>query len=344
MGWVKEFINPYVISYLLLIAFTQAVFVYHSYAKRLNIKKRRHAQGLPENIIMAHSERLEDIRREGLTQAIVLLAAVFLIPILMLSPLKPAIAIVVVIVPMIIVTLAWLYVNDASHSAAPLLLLLTLLTLMVISMSQGIRPMTEEERKALTITFIVLLAWVFYNATTMVKAFLGGLAFKTLVAFKSPFQVGDRVTFKGYSGKVKELGMFFVKLQTLNDDLVSIPTTSLWSETLVSSNAGEQSSMCVLQFYLAPYSTIQKCQEIEDAIWDSVQASPYYEFRQPMQIYYSQKENAICLTAKAYVASTYNEPLFKSDVTRMVLKFASDHHVPLAATKQKVDLKVEAGH
>lgn len=86
----------------------------------------------------------------------------------------------------------------------------------------------------------------------MAKGFLGGLAFKTLAAFKTPFQSGDRVTIKGSSGKVVGFDTFFVSLQTVNDDLVSIPTHTLWGEDLISANAGERSSLVVILFYLAP--------------------------------------------------------------------------------------------
>ena len=50
-----------------------------------------------------------------------------------------------------------------------------------------------------------------------------------------------------------------------------------------------------------------------------------------MQIFLVQERDAICLTAKAYVASTYNEPLFTSDVTRAFLEFADKEGIPLAS-------------
>ena len=54
-----------------------------------------------------------------------------------------------------------------------------------------------------------------YTGTDVVKAFLGGMAFKTLLAFKDPIQVGDRITIGENSGKVISIGMFFVVLQTI---------------------------------------------------------------------------------------------------------------------------------
>ena len=59
-----------------------------------------------------------------------------------------------------------------------------------------------------------------------------------------------------------------------------------------------------------------------------------------MQIYLSQTPEAICLTAKAYVASTYNEPLFVSDVTRAFLDFVSQEQIPLAPSAWELGLEM----
>ena len=88
--------------------------------------------------------------------------------------------------------------------------------------------------------------------------------------------------------------------------------------------------MCVIPIYLAPTINRHQLQQAEDSIWEAVQASVYFDFAKPLQIYLKQQENAIVLTMKAYVASTYNEPLFKSDITRAFLVFADTHQLPLA--------------
>lgn len=196
----------------------------------------------------------------------------------------------------------------------------------------------DKDKSGLAIAFLVLLGWVLFNGTDVIKAFLGGLAFKTIAAFKQPFQIGDRVTLKGISGKVISFDTFFVMLQTLNDDQISIPTHTLWSEVLNSANAGDRSSLCVMNFYLASFVNAEQRQKAEDAIWDAIQASVYYEPSKPMQIYLSQTPDAIQLTAKAYVASTYNEPLFASDVTRAFLDFVSKEKIALAPSSWKLDL------
>jgi hypothetical protein len=217
---------------------------------------------------------------------------------------------------------------------------------LLMGLAQLLEPASGEvadaAKNGLAAAFLGLLLWVLVSGTEVSKSFLGGLAFKTLAAFKAPFQVGDRVTLKGIGGKVIGFDSFFVRLQTPNDDLVSIPTNALWGETLNSSNAGQRSSLCVMSFYLSPFVDGKQRQAAEDAIWDAIQASPYFEPSLPMQIYLSQTPDAIQLTAKAYVALTYNEPLFVSDVTRAFLSFAERTRLPLASNSWKA--MVEGAH
>lgn len=203
----------------------------------------------------------------------------------------------------------------------------------------SISSLEDADKSSLLLVFVLLLIWIFVNGSDFIKAFLNGLAFKTITAFTQPFQVGDRVNLKGISGKVIKFNTFFVVLITPNDDLISIPTHSLWNEVLNSANSGSRSSLCVMNFYLASFNSAEQRQAAEDTIWDAIQSSVYYEPSLPMQIYLSQTPDAIKLTAKAYVASTYNEPLFSSDVTRAFLDFASKANIALAPSTWEVGVE-----
>lgn len=228
----------------------------------------------------------------------------------------------------------------ASNRHATLLQNLILMLTVVVTpfILVGIAALADEgqavlAQNGLAIVFLGLLLWILISATDVARAFLGGLALKTVLAFRkpTPLQMGDRVTLKGIGGKVVALDAFFVTLQTANDDQISIPTSSLWGEVINSANAGERSSLCVFDFYLAPFASKAQRNNAEDAIWEAIQASAYYTPSKPMQIYFKQNPDSIQITAKAYVASTYNEPLFTSDVTRAFLDVAADKQLPLCS-------------
>jgi hypothetical protein len=296
-------IDPKILIYILIIISSQVLLWYLSYNKRQKIAKQRSKEGLPPDIIINKSEHLEDIRRESIRESIVLVVTIFSLP-------------------FIIIGIICIYKELPSDVTG------------INTWSDKFYYMVKEEGRGLVITFVGLLVWLLFSGTDVAKGFLGGLGFKTLMAFKNPFQVGDRVTLKGYAGKVISISTFYVKLQTPNDDLVSIPTSGLWSEVLTSANAGERSSLCVMDFFLAPFVTKDELQKSEDTIWDAIQASPYLEVANPMQIFFTQNNNSIQLTAKA-VASTYNEALFKSEVTKAFLNFTAEHKIPLASLRNR---------
>ena len=47
---------------------------------------------------------------------------------------------------------------------------------------------SDADKKGLAIAFLVLLAWTIYSGTDILRAFLGGLAFKTIAAFPNLFK------------------------------------------------------------------------------------------------------------------------------------------------------------
>lgn len=269
-----------VVIYLAVIILSQVALHYGRRHKADIIGSRRIRAGLDQKKLVDHAVKLHTIKTEAVTDALLLVATILIVPILIAAS-----------------------IDDA------------------------------EQQKALGVIFLGLLIWVLVSATDIARAFLGGIAFRAFVGLKAPFQVGDRVTLGGHTGKVTEIGAFFVRLQTPDDDLVSIPTSSLWSAPLVSANAGDRASLCVMTFHLAPFVSAEQRKAAEDAIWDAIQKSIYWDFDKPMQIYVEQRKDEIVLTAKAYVALTYNEPLFKSDVYQIFLDVADAQPIPLASTE-----------
>ncbi len=87
-----------------------------------------------------------------------------------------------------------------------------------------------------------------------------GFSLKDLVAslfagiillFDRPFQVGDRVTFGNTYGEITSIGLRAVRLQTLDDNLVTIPNSRFIVDPVASGNAGELDMMVVMPFHLA---------------------------------------------------------------------------------------------
>ena len=151
----------------------------------------------------------------------------------------------------------------------------------------------------------------------LAASFLAGLA---ILATK-PFQVGDRISFGGFYGEVKDIGLRNVQLVTLDDNLVTIPTNKFLTEPVASANAGALDCMVVIPFYLDSKADHRRARQIVN---DAVLASKYLYLGKPFSVRVSQvmrddARSVIVLNAKAYVFDARHEKAFASDVVDRAL-------------------------
>lgn len=158
-------------------------------------------------------------------------------------------------------------------------------------------------------------------------SFLAGISILT----NKPFQVGDRISFGEYYGEVKEIGLRTVRLVTLDDNLVTIPSNRFLTEAVASANAGELDCMVVMPFFISASADHVRAAEI---VREAILASKYLFLGKPLVVLLSNQVTRdgrvyIELTAKAYVFDTQHEKAFGSDVTDRVLRAFRAEHIAL---------------
>ena len=136
-----------------------------------------------------------------------------------------------------------------------------------------------------------------------------------------PFQVGDRISFGGFYGEVKDIGLRTIRLVTLDDNLVSIPSNRFLTDPVASANAGELACMVVTPFYVAADADHERARLI---VRDAVLSSRYLCLGKPVVVLTAMKladqlGAVVELTAKAYVYDARHEKNFASDVTDRTL-------------------------
>ena len=151
-----------------------------------------------------------------------------------------------------------------------------------------------------------------------------------------PFQVGDRITFGGHYGEVREIGLRTVRLVTLDDNLVTIPSAKLLTEPVASANAGQLACMVVIPFYIGPSADHRRATEIVE---DAVLSSRFLDLKRPrkvlLRIELHEKTGVVIeLCAKAYVFDARHEKDFASDVTDRVLTSFREAGIPLAGSEE----------
>lgn len=151
----------------------------------------------------------------------------------------------------------------------------------------------------------------------LVASFIAGI----MIMVDHPFQVGDRLKFDGQYGDVISIGLRSVKLQTLDDDTVTIPNNKFLSDTSVSGNFGELDMHVGMDFYIGYDQNVELARNI---IAEAAASSRYVHLPRPIVVLVSQTmmDNyiAIKLRLKSYVLDTRYEKLFETDINLRVIK------------------------
>ena len=151
-----------------------------------------------------------------------------------------------------------------------------------------------------------------------------GFSLKDLVAsivagvtllFDRPFQVGDRVNFADIYGEITSIGLRAVRVQTLDDNEVTIPNANFMANYVSSGNSGAMDMMVVCQFHLALDVDITKAKQL---IYQVVATSRFAYLKKPIKLVVEEiNENSflmIRVVVKAYVFDVRFEKDFQTDI------------------------------
>lgn len=149
-----------------------------------------------------------------------------------------------------------------------------------------------------------------------------------VILVERPFQVGDRVAFGGYYGEIRSIGLRSVRLQTLDDNEVTIPNSKFLTDPVASGNSGELTMLVQQDFYIRPDQDVATAKRV---VSESLVTSPYFNLSRPWAVLVSQESVghglAIRLRAKAYVVELRFEKTFASDVCERTLDGFRQHGV-----------------
>lgn len=147
---------------------------------------------------------------------------------MVLSALFPFVPLLVAIVLVIsaLITLHYLLLAKQSHLTSEQklprqvgMLVLTIIGAVVIAMAL---PVSESTRNQVIALIGVLVSGVIaFSSTTMVGNLMAGIVLRV----NRPFKVGDFIKVEGYSGRVTEMGLLDVEIQTESRELIAFANT-----------------------------------------------------------------------------------------------------------------------
>ncbi len=162
----------------------------------------------------------------------------------------------------------------------------------------------------------------------VVASFIAGI----MIMIDRPFQVGDRVSFGGQYGDITAIGLRSVRLQTLDDNTVTIPNNKFLNEITSNGNYGALDMQVVMDFHIGPDQDVRLA---TDLVTEAAVSSRFVFLDKPVVVLVNQvileSHVALRLRVKAYVLDTRYEKLFETDVNLRVMDaFADDGIAPPA--------------
>ncbi|MBI1339577.1 mechanosensitive ion channel [bacterium] len=155
----------------------------------------------------------------------------------------------------------------------------------------------------------------------LVASFIAGI----IILLDRPFQVGDRIEFGGFYGDITAIGLRSVRLQTLDDNTVTIPNSKFLSDISSSGNFGELDMQVVMDFHIAADQDFDRARNI---VREAALSSRYVFLSKPVVILVNQTFSdglaAIRIRLKAYVLDAKYEKVFDTDVNLRVLRAFRD--------------------
>lgn len=150
----------------------------------------------------------------------------------------------------------------------------------------------------------------------LVASFIAGI----MIMIDRPFQVGDRVAFGGQYGDITAIGLRSVRMQTLDDNTVTIPNNKFLNEITSCGNYGALDMQVVMDFHVGVDQDVELATRL---VREAAVTSRYVYLPKPAVVLATQviTDNyvAVRLRLKAYVLDTRYEKAFESDVNLKVL-------------------------
>jgi len=147
------------------------------------------------------------------------------------------------------------------------------------------------------------------------KDIVGSLIAGFILLFDRPFQVGDRVQFGNDYGEITNIGLRSVRLNTLDDSVVTIPNSKFLVDTVSCGNSGALEMMVVVKFHISIYENLER---LRDMINEIVITSRFVYLEKPIKIIFEEKaiSNTFVIETqvKAYVLDVKYEKDFQTDI------------------------------
>jgi small-conductance mechanosensitive channel len=181
-----------------------------------------------------------------------------------------------------------------------------LLSLAIILLIRLFLKLSSNNVLALTGTIAVALGFAF-------KDYISSVIAGIIALFERPYQVGDRVKIGDEYGEIVDYGLRGIRLQTPDDNIVSIPHNKIWTEAISNSNKGDVEAQVVVNFYFEHSVDIEKVMNI---LYRVAYTSKYTQLTLPILVIIKEKSWATNFKLKCYPIDARDEFIYTTDLLK----------------------------
>ena len=179
-----------------------------------------------------------------------------------------------------------------------------ILTIVIVFLMNLFLNLSKENILAVTGTVAVALGFAFKDFASSIIAGIVGL-------FESPYGVGDRIKIGDHYGEVVSYGLRSLRIQTPDDNTVTIPHNKIWTEAVSNANAGELEAQVVTKFYFAHDIDVKLVKKI---LYRVAQTSKYTHLRLPIVVVMQEKPWGTVFKLKCYPLDARDEFIYQTDL------------------------------
>ncbi|WP_414624905.1 mechanosensitive ion channel family protein [Calothrix sp. CCY 0018] len=201
------------------------------------------------------------------------------------------------------------------------------LTITVIFLMNLFLNISRENLIAVTGTIAVALGFAFKDYASSIIAGIIGL-------FEVPYRVGDRVQIEDFYGEVVSYGLRGIRLQTPEDNVVTIPHNKIWTNAVSNANMGELEAQVISEFYFAHNVDTELVTKI---LYRVAYTSKYTYLNLPILVIVEEKPWGTLFKLKSYPLDARDEFIYKTDLTTRAKRAFAKHNLPYPRLMSRSD-------
>lgn len=178
--------------------------------------------------------------------------------------------------------------------------------------------LTGSNLLALTGTIAVALGFAF-------KDYVSSIIAGVVTLFEGSLRMGDRVKIGDHYGEVVDYGLRELRLRTPDDNTVTIPHNTMWTDPISNANSGQLEAQVVTDFYFAHDANIEF---VANLLYQAAYSSRYTQLKLPVVVIILEKPWATHFKLKAYPMDARDEFVYKTDLALRVKQACTRHQIP----------------